>query len=51
MKGRWRDHYRAIGKEGDTLDFHGFAVMRMLRKDQVNLWVEALGGGSEVRFI
>jgi transposase, IS6 family len=29
----------------------GFEVMRMFKKGQFRLWIEAVGGGTEVRFI
>jgi transposase, IS6 family len=29
----------------------GFEVMRMLRKGQFRFWIDAIGGGTEVRFI
>jgi transposase, IS6 family len=29
----------------------GFEVMRMFKKGQFSLWIEAVGGGSEARFI
>ena len=29
----------------------GFEVMRMVKKDQFSLWIEAVDGGAEVRFI
>ena len=29
----------------------GFEVMRMFKKGQFDLWIEAVGGGTEVRFI
>ena len=29
----------------------GFELMRMFRKGQFRFWIEAIGGGTEVRFI
>ena len=29
----------------------GFEVMRMVKKGQFRLWIEAVGGGTEVAFI
>jgi transposase, IS6 family len=29
----------------------GFEVMRMFKKGQFSLWIEAVGGGNEARFI
>jgi transposase, IS6 family len=29
----------------------GFEVMRMVKKGQFSSWIEAVGGGTEVRFI
>ena len=29
----------------------GFEVMRMFKKGQFKLWIEAVGGGTEARFI
>ena len=29
----------------------GFEVMRMFKKGQFSLWIEAVGGGTEARFV
>ena len=41
------------GLQATTLSLNhlDFEVIRMFRKGQFSLWIEAVGGGTELRFI
>ncbi len=41
----------AVGENLARATLKGFEVMRMFKKGRFGSWIEAVGGGTEVRFI